>query len=101
MKKYEVTYAPSIELAKEVANPYDVWDIANMSVAYIYVDASNLNRKYTEKVIVEAPNKAIAKAMFAVEIYKYGEFRNIKGGIEPLVYDAVKNVKEIAEVPGD
>ncbi|PFP30124.1 hypothetical protein COJ96_06810 [Bacillus sp. AFS073361] len=98
MKKYEVTYAPSIRLAKEVANPYDMFDLANISVSYLYVDANNYHRKYTEKVIVEAPNKEIAKAMFAVEIYKYGEFRHIKGGIEPLVYDAVRNIKEIVQI---
>jgi hypothetical protein len=98
VKKYEVTYAPTIELAQEVVNPYDDWDSNNVMSPYYYVSAYNHSREKTKTVIVEAPNKEIAKAMLAVEVFRCAPNHPIKGGIDPLIFDAVKNVKEIKEI---
>jgi hypothetical protein len=98
VKRYEITYAPTIELVQEVVNPYDDWDSNNVMSPYCYVSTFNHGRKKTKTVIVEAPNKEIAKAMLAVEVFMSAPNRPIKGGIDPLIYDAVKNVKEIKEI---
>jgi hypothetical protein len=99
MKKYRITFKPTITLAKELKNPYEPYDVDNLGndtpLIYVY------SNRESESITVKAPNKEIAKALFAVEIYKKYIGAWIKDGGYPLIIDALRNIESIEEVSSD
>lgn len=99
MKKYKITYAPTIKIAQEVVDPYGDWDPENVTGPYFYTSIPNHNRSYTESIEVEALSKETAKIAFAIEIYRRKLTGiPIKGGYKPLVFDAIRNIQSIEEI---
>jgi hypothetical protein len=99
MKKYRITYAPTIKLAQEVVDPYDDWNSANVLGEYFYTSIPNHDRSYVETIEVEALSKETAKAAFVIEIYNRLPLnRSIRGGYQPAIFDAVRNIKSIEEI---
>ena len=99
MKKYKITFAPTVKIEQEVVNPYNDWDSENVKGPYFYTPIHNHDRSYTESIEVEASSKETAKAAFAIEIYLRVPFgRPVRGGYKPLVFDAIRNIKSIEEI---
>ena len=95
MKQYEVKYTQKLTWKYVVKNPYNEFDIANMSdVCY-----SHLGKGREQSVVVSAENKEMAKALFAVEIAR----QNAGCGVptHPIIVDAYKNILSISEVHAD
>ena len=98
MKQYRITYVPTIEITYELVNPYDELDLANMT-RRIYVPIPPKHRE-EEVVYIKAPNKDLAKCLFAASLVSGGQYaaKPVEGGYEPLVLDCVRNIKKIEEV---
>ena len=98
IKTYEITYSPNLELTQKAINIYEPWDAINVTGEYFYVTIPNHNREYTKKAYVNAASKETAKAMFAVSISNMYLGKPIENGIEPLIFDALRNIVSIEEV---
>lgn len=102
LKKYEITYAPTLKIEQEVVDPYDDWNSENVRGDYIYVPIHNHERNYTEKIVVEALNKETAKAIFAVEVFHEFPFgRSFRGDKRAYVFDRIRNIVDIKEIKND
>src|SRR5690625_1971526 len=98
LKRYEITYAPSLTISQEVVDPYDDWNCENVHGRYFYSPLHNHNKKRTKTVTVDALSKETAKAMFAVRLYNESTNLGIKDGEEPYIFDGIKNIVNIEEV---
>jgi hypothetical protein len=101
VKTFEITFAPTITLAQELNPPYDHWDAGNMNNPYVIVSEHNHSREKTETIEVIAPSKEMAKALFAINVYHRYMGVSIKGGYQPFIIDAVRNIVGIREVSRD
>ena len=102
MKKYKITYAPTLKIAQEVVDPYDEWNCKNVCGEYFYTSIPNHDKSYVKTIEVEALSKETAKAEFAIKIYNSLSLsQTIRGGYKPLVFDAIRNIKSIEEVSAD
>lgn len=99
LKKYRITYAPTLKIAQELVDPYDEWNSDNVKGNYYY--ARNYDRDFTKTVEVDALTKETAKAMFAVKLYAEVMTIGVKGGVEPYIIDGIRNIKSIEEISSD
>lgn len=94
LKSYEITFRSNLIPVYNIVNPYDEYDIENMTNGMRYV----FKEGETETLRIKAPSKRIAESLFAVEIFHRVMGMGIEGGYEPYVVDALRNIVSIVEV---
>lgn len=101
LKTYEITYAPTLKVTQEVVDPYDDWNCENVKGRYFYSPIYNHDREITKTVRVKALTKETAKSMLAVRLYTEIMMLGVRGGVEPYIFDGIRNIKSIEEVKND
>lgn len=101
LKTYDITYAPTLKVTQEVIDPYDDWNCYNCEGRYIYASMNNRKRTITKTIRVEALTKETAKAMRVVHLYTEIMTLGVKGGIEPYIFDGIRNIVSIEEVKNE
>jgi len=101
LKKYRITYAPTLDIAQEVVDPYDDWNADNVHGRFFYTPIHNHDRSISRTMEVEALPKKAAKAIFTVRLYMKVISKGIEGGTDPFVIDGVRNIIKIEEVKND
>jgi len=97
LKVYDITFRSNLFPTYNVVNPYDEFDIENISNGMKYV----FKEGKSETVRVKAPSKKIAESLLAIKLFQRVMGLGIEGGYKPYVIDALRNIESIDEVTAD